>query len=258
VKRGLGAAAVVAALAACAPHADRSAEQPARPPGLQAWRQARAELRALQARYRPAEPYSMNVALELTQQQLGKRMRARGAVAVHPPAALRMILIGPGGTTALDLWICDDAFRLEVPAIDLRRRGDASTPATQLRGLPVEFLRWWFLRPLSGRLLSFIDRDAERRFVLNDGGKVVHLTAAAAADRRLTSPLHVQRLSLDDRETLRIDGKRCGRVRYQQQSTAIDIEVECEQLNPEAPPARAFADPDDPTRGCQPAQRGPR
>jgi len=213
--------------------------------GVVAWREAQAQVDAIRERYTPGAPYRMNVSLELTQVQLGQRMRARGAVAVHPPHGLRMILLGPGGTTALDLWICRDAFRFAVPAIDLERRGDARTPPEQLRGLPVGFLRWWFLRPLDGRLLSFVDGDAGRRFVLRDRVDVVHVFAPADA------PLRAERRSRLDTEEVVVEGQgACGEVHYRQVSTGLDITVRCEALTPGGPPPAAFADPDDPEHVC--------
>lgn len=221
---------------------------PAGPEGIRVWREARADLRKLQTRFEPDEAYSMNVALELTQPQLGKRMRARGAVAVRPPDALRMILLGPGGTTALDLWICEDRFRFAIPAIDLERRGDAHTPQEETRGLPVDFLRWWFLRPFGGRLLSFVRKDDALRYVLRDSEQIIHLFPP---DDREHGIFTAERVVVGDRETLEVrGGSACGDVRYTQDSTGIDISVRCEQLNPTAPPARAFADPDDPEGGC--------
>lgn len=218
---------------------------PPGPEGIAAWRQARGQVEAIRERHAPGVPYRMNVSLELTQVQLGQRMRARGAVAVRPPDSLRMILLGPGGTTALDLWICRDAFRFAVPAIDLERRGDAHTPPEQLRGLPVSFLRWWFLRPLDGRLLSFVDGDVGRRFVMRDGTDVVHLFAPSGG------PLRAERRSLLDAEEVVVDGDgTCGEVRYLQGSTGLDITVRCEELTTGSPPAAAFADPDDPEQSC--------
>jgi hypothetical protein len=232
----------------CATIDEPPADLPAGAAGLSRWREARSEVRALQARFEPEQPYSMNVALDLTQPQLGQRMRARGAVAVRPPDALRMILLGPGGTTALDLWICGDRFRFAVPAIDLERRGDGSTPPDQIRGLPVDFLRWWFLRPFHGRLLSFDEASSGRRYVLRDAAQIIHLRAPHDRDHGLFT---AARVSLDDRETLEVDGSsRCGDVRYTQRSTGIDIAVRCEQVNDRAPPDRAFADPDDPEAAC--------
>ena len=53
--------------------------------------------------------------------RLGGRpgLQARGAVAMDPAAGdLRMILLGPGGATAIDLWMHGDAYRFVVPALD--------------------------------------------------------------------------------------------------------------------------------------------
>ena len=69
-------------------------------------------------------PHTLRLAVKLREPFTGRTMEARGAVALSPPSALRMILLGPGGTTALDLWARDDEFRFAVPAIDLLRRGD--------------------------------------------------------------------------------------------------------------------------------------
>ncbi len=219
--------------------------------GWLAWRAAHAEVAALRDRLRPKAGYTMNVALTLEQVQLGQRIRARGAVAVRPPDALRMILLGPGGTTALDLWICGDEFRFQIPAIDLLRRGDATTPSAELRGMPVDFLRWWFLRPLAGQLLAFVDDEsAGRSYLIGDGDRVVELGETGLPGGALDDPLQVVRRSIHDEERLIIDGAACGQVKYAQRSTGIELEVQCEKRNVAPPPLRAFADPDDLDRGC--------
>lgn len=188
----------------------------------------------------------MNLALELTEPRTGQRMRARGAVAVRPPSALRMVLLGPGGTTALDLWICRDAFRFAIPAADLVHRGDASTPRAELRGLPVDFLRWWLLRPLEGHLLYHERRDDRARYVLRHDDQIVDVETTGEGDG-----LTVRRTAGGDAEEVEAAGPGCAPVRYRQRSTGIDIAVTCEELDPErVPPARAFADPDDTERAC--------
>ncbi|MBW2458104.1 MAG: hypothetical protein JRI68_26610, partial [Deltaproteobacteria bacterium] len=181
MRLGLPTLCLAAALCTgCQPErASRTATLPAGREGWLAWRAAHTEVAALRDRLRPKAAYTMNVTLELEQVQLGQRIRARGAVAVRPPDALRMILLGPGGTTALDLWICGDEFRFHIPAIDLLRRGDGATPAAELRGMPVDFLRWWFLRPLAGQLLAFVDDESSgRSYLLGDGDQVVEVGGA--------------------------------------------------------------------------------
>jgi hypothetical protein len=179
------------------------------------------------------------------------RTRGRGAVAVHPEGGVRMIMLGPGGTTAMDLWICRDAFRFAVPAADLVRRGDASTPPEELRGLPVDFLRWWFLEPLGGRLLAAYPVSGGDAFLLKDDASAVHLLRRADGPR---THLSVRRVSLDDEERIETSADKCGHVHYSQQSTSIDLDVNCEKVNDGTPSPRAFADPDDPSRTCVEAE----
>ena len=115
--------------------------------------------------------------LSLREPFTGKTLRARGGVAVSPPQARRLIHVGPGGTTALDLWTRGDRFRFAVPAIGLVKRGDERTARASMRGMPVDFLRWWFLRPADGKLLWHERAAAADRFVLRDGAAVVDLVA---------------------------------------------------------------------------------
>jgi len=209
-------------------------------------------LAQLRSQYAPTAPYTINLSLKLRQAQLGVSLRARGAVAVVPSEALRMILLGPGGTTALDLWLCRDAFRFAVPAIDLLRRGDRRSPKSERRGLPVDFLRWWFLRPLRGRLLHVLPWAGGKRWMLRDDTHWVRLlsvpSGALSVRRRTFDELEM----LDELETLQVDRPGCGHVSYRQRSTGLLIEVDCESVRDgdQAPPAKAFADPDDPTKPC--------
>lgn len=70
----------------------------------------------------------------------GRGFEGRGVVVVEPKHALRMILLGPGGTTAMDVWIVDGKFRVAIPAIERVVRGDASTPRSTMRGMPIDLL----------------------------------------------------------------------------------------------------------------------
>jgi hypothetical protein len=236
-------AAIAVALSACAP---RLTSAPAlTPPTLASFRAARARLAALRA---TIVPRTLRVALTLREPVTGRVLEARGALAVAPPASLRMILLGPGGTTALDLWIQGDAYRFAVPAIDLLKRGDASSPREARRGLPVDFLRWWLLHPADGRLL-WASRDASTstsRFMLRDGDALVDLHATdgdAVVARRTTWTLLPTPRVVDD-ETVDAERLGCGKVRYHQASTGLEVTVRCEGEEPSTPSPRAFIDPD--------------
>jgi hypothetical protein len=218
------------------------------------WRRARARLTELEQTSAGA-PHTLKIALKLREPYSGRLMEARGAVAIAPPDALRMVLLGPGGTTALDLWASGERYRFAVPALELLRRGDASTPRTAMRGLPVDFLRWWLLRPFAGTLLWHEREATADRFVLRDANATVDLRvedSGAITARRTTflaeaageAPHQV------DEETVHADSLRCGVVRYRQASTHLDIVVTCEGEEPRAPNPRAFVDPDGDASGA--------
>lgn len=243
----LGLSALTLLSAACA----SPGEPPPRAgktPSLASWRAARSRLAALRAQAEGRGPRTMRLALALREPLTGRTLEARGAVAIKPPDALRMILLGPGGTTALDLWVRGERFRFAIPAIDLLKRGDARTPASETRGLPVDFLRWWLLRPASGTLLWHETEGEGDRFVLRDGNAVVDLHVApsgALRARRTTFKTNTNE-KLDE-ETLEADHIGCGVVRYHQTTTNLTVSVTCEGEETErAPSERAFADPDEP------------
>src|SRR5690606_141188 len=101
-------AALLATAVACGP----------RPPGppevSQAeWTLARARLADLRAA-QPRRPYVERVRVAFVEPRTGRRYEGRGAVAVSPSRAARMMLVGPGGTTALDLWVTKERFRLSM------------------------------------------------------------------------------------------------------------------------------------------------
>jgi hypothetical protein len=233
-----------AALLACGAAGCAASPAPQRPPlTLEAWRTAGTRLAAERAQVGQAR--TDRISLELTEPRSGRVLRARGAVAIDPPRSLRMILLGPGGTTALDLWVEGDRFRFAVPAIDLVKRGDLRAPPEERRGLPVDFLAWWMLHPLSGTLEWYED-DGGPRFLLHDGTAMIDLkrSGGALAATRTTSA-GGKRL---DVETLAAPGFGCmpdgAPIRYQQASTGLRVEVRCEGSVPGAPPARALTDPD--------------
>lgn len=257
------------------PHDEAAAP---RSPSPAAWRKAREDLRDLRRSLLGLKPHTRKLALKLREPLSGRTMEARGAVAIAPPEALRMILLGPGGTTALDLWIRGDRFRFAVPALDLLRRGDASTPRDQMRGLPVDFLRWWLLRPADGTLLWHERLERADHFVLRDGSAIVDLCASddGSIKARRTTWLSARRggdpgepgnpsqpsepgdpRRRIDEETVVATRAGCGPVRYTQASTGLDISITCEgeELS-SAPSPRAFIDPDEPTPDAGDSDQG--
>lgn len=238
--RGCALAAMAIALSACAP---ALAHAPLAPPSLAQWKSARARLASIRA---AVVPRTLRVALALREPITGRVLEARGALAIAPPASLRMILLGPGGTTALDLWIDGDRYRFAVPAIDLLKRGDASSPREARRGLPVDFLRWWLLHPADGHLLWASREAAADHLVLRDGEAIVDLRVAdggAVTARRTTWTMLPTRRQLDD-ETVDAERIGCGKVRYHQASTGLEVTVRCEGEEASPPSPRAFVDPD--------------
>jgi hypothetical protein len=222
---------------------------PLTPPTGEAWRGARAELFGLAAHASGGRARTTRIAMSIREPYTGKTFRSRGAVAVDPDLdALRMIMLGPGGTTAMDLWIREDRFRFEVPALELEKRGDAHTPPQELRGLPVRFLAWWLLRPFGGRLLWTDHDGTTRRFILRDGPAVVDLRVrpdGSVEAERTTWTIEDGRRAIADREWVRASSLGCGVVHYGQESTGVRVTVGCEGIEEaSAPNPRAFEDPD--------------
>jgi hypothetical protein len=237
--RALSLAVLCAPLVACAPPKAAAAPEPT----LAAWRSARARLAAIRAQI---VPRTLRLSLSVREPSTGRVIEARGAVAVDPPEALRMILLGPGGTTALDLWIRGDRYRFAVPAIDLQRRGDGAEPRSARRGLPVDFLRWWLLRPAEGRLFWASREGSADRLLLRDGEAVVDLIARedGRIEARRTSFSTARPAERLDEETVEAEGLGCAEVRYRQASTGLTVTVRCEGETRDPPNPKAFADPD--------------
>lgn len=97
----------------------------------------------------PVSDYRQEIELSVREEISGKGFTGRGALAVRPRQALRMILLGPGGTTAMDVWIAGEKWRVSIPAMDKIFRGDAKTKEMP-RGIPVPLLRRWVVEPFGG------------------------------------------------------------------------------------------------------------
>jgi hypothetical protein len=221
------------------------------------WQAARARLGELRATL-PTRPYGVVVRVSLREPSSGRLFEARGALAVDPARALRMILIGPGGGTAVDAWVTSDAYRFEVPPIGLLRRGGVSAEA----GLPVGFFREWFLLPLAGRLLATSKEGdsiddvscAGRWFILRHGEGTTTLCdrdgeASPAKDRERRLDLFAVRRTTSSVEELSFRGHSLtpspgDRAEYDDRRSRVRATVEVESLDESPPEPVAFLDPD--------------
>ncbi|HEU4404908.1 MAG TPA: hypothetical protein VFS43_06410 [Polyangiaceae bacterium] len=201
------------------------------------WREARERWAALGAALAPARTQSVPISTTLRAPALASPLRARGAYAVRPPEGLRLQLVGPAGTLALDVWSGPGAWRMAVPAMGRVERG---APGDERPGRPVGFLRWWLLRPLEGRLL-FAGRFEGGDWLFGarspDGAR---LWVRAAPDGHTVS---VERRRGARVERVRAEGLPCGLARYEDASTGVGVDVRCEGESTEPSP-RAFDDPD--------------
>lgn len=220
---------------ACACGGLAAAPRPVIVPDGATWRHGRHRLEELSG---PRAAKTFRVALAMTEPVTGRTLEARGAVAVAPPDGLRMILVGPGGATALDLWVAKDRYRFAVPPIDLLRRGTLGSRDAASRGLPVAFLRWWLLRPLGGTMLWYQGEDDAERFVLRDGPALVDVLVARDGS------VHARRAAGSDVETIDADRLGCGRAAYRHERSGLSISVRCEAIEKAAPRREAFEDPD--------------
>jgi hypothetical protein len=191
-------------------------------------------------------PYALQLRVYMREPWTGRSFEARGALAVHPHNAVRMVLLGPGGVTALDMWLTRDRFRFVVPAADFKRTGGGD--AADARGLPVGLFRWWFLAPLDGRLLTARLEAGGPTFVLREGGGTI---TVRARHERGHEHLVAQRREAGALEALEWIGRGFSphpgdRARYVQDATGLEVEVMVEAVSPDEPDPAAFLDPDDP------------
>ncbi len=204
------------------------------------WSLARERLSRLR-RGQPGRPFVERVRLAITDPRTGKRYEARGAVAISPGHAARMMLVGPGGTTALDVWVTKDRFRFSVPAIKLQKRG--GTDPADARGLPIGMLRWWFLSPLAGRLLLARSSDVESAWILRDGLGTVTLRG----DGRRFVALRREGETLEGIEWISrgLLPEAGARGRYIEGRFGLRVDVVVEEVLPTEPDPDAFLDPDE-------------
>ncbi len=215
-------------------------------PDAHTWDALKSELRARRAE-RPTHPWAAEIRVALHEPRTGRDVTGRGAIAVAPGRAMRMILVGAAGATMLDAWVERDRWRVAVPATGLVRRGGPDDP----RDLPVGFLRWWLLSPLGGALVAAEQTGEGPRWLLRDGSDVVDLRAVRCDDG--VSGLAASR-SVEGR-TERV--AECGtapeprpgdRVEYEDAVTGLRVSIVLESAA-RTPSDDAFRDPDLPEQG---------
>jgi hypothetical protein len=223
-------AVALAAVACGGPGASTPISQPE-------WDHARQSLVQVRSRT-PKSSYVERIRVAFKEPRTGKIFAGRGAIAVDPHNALRMILLGPAGTTALDVWATRDHWRFAIPPANVLKKGGEESPPE----LPIGFFRSWFLRPYEGRLLT-IDRGD---LVLEDHQAVLRVSGVLSPGK---APLRVMRREGTAVEWLEVIDRGAHppvgeRVRYRSMSTGLEVEVLVESLSPDPADPAAFLDPD--------------
>lgn len=221
---------------------------------------ARAELADVHARLDAVRaelgPRTEEVRMVLEAPLLPGDIRARGAVAAVPGRALRMIVVGPGGSTAADLWMDAESHRIALPARDEVVRGARGEAAPFV---PVDLLRAWFLEPLAGEVLDARVDGGGAWALLRTRDALVEVTLPAdgsvALERRRRGAPGTHH-GEDDVERIRAaSGARCGTVTYERPRTGVRATITCEARRGDVA-ERALVDPDRPAGAPAGAARG--
>lgn len=206
-----------------------------------AYRERLAELRE----GRPEKPYVERVRLGVFSRRTGKKIEARGALAVSPRRAARLIMVGPGGATALDAWVTPEKYRVEIPAIHKAARGGKELDDTF--GAPIGFLRWWMLSPLEGELLTLdVPRweGAPPMMILGDGTATYGVTSEIAKGRLTVirrARGHVDAVQWFAKNLKPAAGQH---GQYVDEEHHLTVDVFVEEVMPDEPDPAAFIDPD--------------
>jgi len=191
---------------------------------------------------RPRDPWAAVIRVTMREPRTGRVVDGRGAIAVAPGRAVRLILVGGAGFTLLDAWVARDKWRIAVPPIEVVRRGGASDDPDDL---PVGFLRWWFFTPLGGTLFAATRTDSSARWLLRDEGAVVDLLQTQCPEGRL---LTVTRRAHGRSEVVRECGaptRRAGDwVEYRDGPSGLGIRLVVESVADRPPQDEAFGNPD--------------
>jgi hypothetical protein len=206
------------------------------------WSAARAWLRGLR-QLEPGEPYAVIARISLREPRSGRSFSGRGVLGVDPRRAVRLVVLGPAGSTAVDVWVTRDAWRIHVPAAAMSRRGGQDEDPF----LPVGFFRWWFLGPVDGRLLTAVAGDGSLRLVLRSEGDTIDLRDRSEGDGH---EVIASRRRAGSEDRLEFRGRSLpvspgDRAVYDQESSGVHVEVAVESWTTQPPPG-VFEDPDGP------------
>jgi hypothetical protein len=202
----------------------------------------------------PTETYRQTLSILIRDEVSGRGFEGRGVVAVMPGRALRMVLLGPGGSTAMDAWIREGKWRVAIPALDRIARGDRSTPRSSMRGLPIDLLERWLIAPWGGKVVtahqgtvgadgSIGGRDAFVAWLLRDGGTEVR---EETVDRARAWFFDRGRLvgTVDGSQSETPRGRFAVHVEYRGIDPAMTVSVKAEPPAFGVLPESTFADPD--------------
>ena len=209
------------------------------------WTRATATLSDLRAGT-PRAPFVVTMSTTLRDPRTGRVVDGRGAMAVAPGEAVRMILVGAAGATLLDAWVTRARWRIAVPPIDYVRRGGAEDPVD----LPVGFLRWWFFAPFEGTLFAASVRPAGILWLLRRADAVVELRLGACPSgglRLAATRRHAGRAEdVDECSPSPHGGPAAGDVvRYVDESSGLRVEIAVESVGAAPADGEAFRDPDE-------------
>lgn len=190
---------------------------------------------------RPCNPWAAVVHVTMREPRAGHVVDGRGAIAVAPGRAVRVVLVGGAGLTLLDAWIAGAKWRIAVPPAQVVRRGGASDDPADL---PVGFLRWWFFTPLDGTLFAGAHGDAGTRWLLRAGDAVVEVVRASGLDGgflTVTRRLHGRSEVVRERAATLHAG---DWVEYKDEASGLAIRLVVESVADRPPEEDAFRDPD--------------
>lgn len=191
---------------------------------------------------RPRDPWAAVVGVTMREPRSGHVVDGRGAIAVAPGRAVRVVLVGGAGLTLLDAWVARDNWRIAVPPIQSVRRGGASDDPGDL---PVAFLRWWFFTPLDGTLFAGTRTASGTLWLLHAGDAVIELVRGLGPGADLlTATRRAHGRSEVVRESRAAILHAGDWVEYKDEGSGLGIRLVVQAVADRPPDEDAFRDPD--------------